>query len=67
VEDGLGLTTITRLLTVITSLTLGEERSLTSLVLGDLVRSVLAALETLTIGVSGLWNVNLFQREEGER
>jgi hypothetical protein len=61
VEDGLGLTTITGLLAVITSLTLSEERGFTSLVLGDLVRGVLAAFETLTIGVSGLWNVNLHE------
>lgn len=36
VEDGLGLTTVTRLLAVVTTLTLGEEGSLASLVLGDL-------------------------------
>jgi hypothetical protein len=60
VENGLGLTTITGLLTVITSLTLGEERSLTSLVLGDLVRSVLSALDALTEGVTCLGNVDLF-------
>ena len=36
VEDRLGLTTITTLLTVVTALTLGEEASLTGLVLGDL-------------------------------
>ena len=58
-ENGLGLTTITGLLTVITSLTLGEERGLTSLVLGDLVGSVLSTLGTLTVGVSGLRNVDL--------
>jgi hypothetical protein len=33
VEDGLGLTTITGLLAVITTLSLGEQRSLSSLVL----------------------------------
>jgi hypothetical protein len=59
VENRLGLTTITGLLTVITSLTLGEEGSLTSLVLSDLVRSVLSTLGTLTVGVSGLGNVDL--------
>ena len=58
-ENGLGLTTITGLLTVITSLTLSEERSLTGLVLSDLVRSVLSALGTLTVGVTGLGNVDL--------
>jgi len=59
VENGLGLTTITGLLTVVTSLTLSEERSLTGLVLSDLVRSVLSALGTLTVGVTGLGNVDL--------
>jgi len=59
VENGLGLTTITGLLAVITSLTLSKERSLTSLVLSDLVRSVLSALATLTVGVTGLGNVDL--------
>ena len=41
VEDGLGLTTVTLLLPVVTTLTLSVERSLTSLVLGDLVGAVL--------------------------
>jgi hypothetical protein len=58
VEDWLGLTTVTGLLTVVTTLTLGEKRSFTSLVLGDLVLGVLSALLTLTVGSSGLWNVN---------
>ncbi len=40
VEDGLGLSTVTLLLPVVTTLTLSVERSLTSLVLGDLVRAV---------------------------
>lgn len=43
VEDRLGLTTITTLLTVVTALTLGEEASLTSLVLSDLELLVLVA------------------------
>ena len=43
VEDRLGLTTITTLLTVVTALTLGEEASLTSLILGDLEFLVLVA------------------------
>jgi hypothetical protein len=59
VENGLGLTTITRLLTVVTSLTLSEQRGLTGLVLGNLVRSVLSTLGTLAVGVTGLGNVNL--------
>lgn len=40
VEDRLGLTTITALLAVITTLSLGEQRGLSCLVLGDLVLSV---------------------------
>jgi hypothetical protein len=63
VENGLGLTTITGLLTVVTSLTLSEKRSLTSLVLGDLVRSVLSTLGTLAVGVTGLGNVDLLSKE----
>jgi hypothetical protein len=43
VEDRLGLTTITTLLTVVTALTLGEEASLTGLVLSDLELFVLEA------------------------
>lgn len=59
VEDRLGLTTITALLSVVTSLSLGEQRGLTSLVLGDLVLGVLAALLALAVGVSGLGDVDL--------
>jgi len=43
VEDGLGLTTVTGLLTVVTTLSLGGERVLALLVLGHLVRGVLLA------------------------
>ena len=43
VEDGLGLTTISGLLTVVTALTLGEETGLASLVLDDLELLVLVA------------------------
>lgn len=39
-EDGLSLTTITTLLAIITTLSLGEERSFSGLVLGDLVLGV---------------------------
>lgn len=59
VEDGLGLTTITRLLAVVTSLTLGKQRSLAGLVLSDLVLGVLAAILALAVGVAGLGNVDL--------
>ena len=41
VEDGLGLTTITGLLSVVTTLTLCEDGVLTLLVLGDLRNSVI--------------------------
>lgn len=61
VEDGLGLTTITALLPVVTSLTLGEQGGLASLVLGDLVLGVLAALLALAVGVTGLGNVDLIR------
>ena len=40
VEDGLGLTTITGLFSVITTLSLSEEGSLSSLVLGDFVGTI---------------------------
>jgi len=60
VEDGLGLTTITALLSVITTLTLGEKGSLSSLVLGDLVLGVLSALLALAIGPAGFGNVDHF-------
>ena len=58
VEDGLGLTTITGLLAVITTLSLGEKRGLASLVLGDLVLGVLAALLALAVRVASLGNVD---------
>lgn len=58
VENRLSLTTETGLFTVVTSLTLSEQGSLTGLVLGHLVLGVLAASLTFTVGLSGLWNVN---------
>lgn len=58
VENLLGLTTVTALLTVVTTLTLSIEGGLTSLVLGNLVLGMLAALLTLAVGLSGLGNVN---------
>jgi len=58
VENWLGLTTETGLLTVVSSLTLSEQGSLTSLVLGNLVLGVLSALLTLTVSLSELRNVN---------
>ena len=61
-EDGLGLTTITGLLTVVTTLTLDVQRSLTGLVLGNLVGSVLSALGAGAEGVASLGNVHLSDR-----
>lgn len=58
VENWLGLTTVTALLTVVSSLTLGKQGSLTSLVLGDLVLGVLLAVLALAVGSSGFWDVN---------
>lgn len=58
VENWLGLTTETGLFTVITSLTLSVQGSLTSLVLGDLVLGVLTTVLTFAESLSGLWNVN---------
>jgi hypothetical protein len=63
VEDGLGLTTVTALLPVVTALTLGVQRGLASLVLGDLVLGVLVALPALAVGPAGFGNVDLFARE----
>jgi len=60
VENGLGLTTITRLLAVVTSLSLREEGGLASLVLSDLVLGVLAAVLALAVGLSSLGNVDHF-------
>jgi hypothetical protein len=50
VEDGLGLTSVTGLLSVVTPLSLGEDRVLTLLVLGHLVRGVLLASLALAVG-----------------
>jgi hypothetical protein len=63
VEDGLGLTTVTALLPVVTALTLGVQRGLASLVLGDLVLGVLVALPALAVGPAGFGNVDLFARD----
>jgi hypothetical protein len=59
VEDRLGLTSVTGLLSIVTTLSLGEKRSLSSLVLGDLVLGVLLASLTLAVGLAGLGNVDL--------
>jgi len=60
VEDGLGLTTITALLAVVTALALGEGRGLASLVLSDLVQGVLLAVLPLAEGLARLGNVDHF-------
>lgn len=60
VEDGLGLTTVTALLAVVTTLTLGEQGGLASLVLGDLVLGVLAALLGLAVRPASFGNVHHF-------
>jgi hypothetical protein len=54
VENGLGLTSVSGLLSVISPLSLGHQRVFTLLVLGDLVRLVLPALLALAVGPSGL-------------
>lgn len=60
VENGLDLTTITSRLSVVSSLTLGVERGLTGLVLGDLVLGVLTALFALAECSSSLGDVDHF-------
>ena len=57
-ENLLSLTTETSLLSVISSLTLSVQGSLTSLVLCNSVLGVLSALLALAVSLSGLWNVN---------
>merc|ERR1711915_695331 len=52
VEDGLGLTTETALLAIVTALALRGEGVLALLVLGDLVHGVLAALLALAEGLA---------------
>ncbi|WVZ24961.1 hypothetical protein V8G54_003505 [Vigna mungo] len=59
VENGLGLSTVTGLFTVITSFSLSGDAVLTLLVLGDLVEGVLPALLALAVGFLRLRNVHL--------
>lgn len=49
VEDGLGLTTVSRLLAVVTALTLRKERRLARLVLCHLMRSEVGCLRGVQI------------------
>lgn len=60
VEDGLGLTSETHLLAIVTTLSLGEVRGLSGLVLGHLVGLVLAALLAGAVSLTFLGYVNHF-------
>lgn len=62
VEHGLCLTSITRLLAVISPLSLREQRGLSRLVLCDLVDGVLVAILALAVGSAGLGNVHHLDR-----
>ena len=64
VEDGLGLTSETHLLGVITTLSLGKVRGLSGLVLGDLVDLMLAALLASAEGLTFFGHVNHFDKCE---
>jgi hypothetical protein len=66
VEDGLCLTTITSLLTIVTALSLSKERGLASLVLGDLVHRVTTALFASAQRTTGLRNVHLQRNRRSE-
>ena len=57
-EDGLGLSTETLLLHIISSLTLGSGRGLTGLVLGHFVSCML--LQLWAVGSDSLWNMHHF-------
>ena len=60
VEDGLGLTSETHLLGIVTTLSLGEVRCLSCLVLCDLVDLVLTALLAGTVSLTFFGYVNHF-------
>ena len=60
VEHGLGLTSETHLLGIVTTLSLGEVGSLSGLVLGDLVDLVLTALLAGTVCLTFFGYVNHF-------
>lgn len=59
VEHGLGLTSVTGLLSIVTTLSLREQRGLSCLVLSDLVLSMLLAIFALAVGAASLGNVDL--------
>jgi hypothetical protein len=67
VEDGLRLTTETRLLHVVTPSTLSMARLLALLILRDFVRRVLSALGTAAVRIPGLWDVHHCCRLRGLR
>ena len=58
VEDWLCLSTITRLLAIVTTLSLSSKTILALLVLCNLVQGVLLALLALAVGLLGLGNVH---------
>merc|ERR1719296_558668 len=60
VEDGLGLSSKTHLLRIVTTLSLGEVGRLSGLVLGHLVGLVLAALLTRAVGFAFFGDVDHF-------
>jgi hypothetical protein len=60
VEDGLGLTSKTHLLGIVTTLSLGEVGCLSGLVLGDLVVLVLTALLAGTVSLTFFGYINHF-------
>jgi hypothetical protein len=64
VEDGLGLSTETHLLRVVTTLSLGEVGGLSRLVLGNLVNLVLTALFAGAVSLTFLGYVNHFEAIE---
>jgi hypothetical protein len=59
VENRLGLSTITRLLPIITPLPLGRKAILTLLVLGNFVQGMLLAGLVLAVSLLCFWHVNL--------
>ena len=64
-KDGLGLTTETLLLAIVSTLTLSENGILALLVLGHFVHGVLFAVSALAKSLSGFRNVDLF--DDGRR
>jgi hypothetical protein len=61
VENGLGLSTESHLLGIVTSLSLRKVGRLTGLVLRDLVQRVLLAL-TRTVSPAFFWDIDHFER-----